>query len=897
MERKSPLKWLSFVPIALIVAVVIYALIMGPPRPRPQTPKDAFTLLYTGNLQGKLLRSTSLEAVDGATPADFARLYSSLSRLKAEAEGRGEPVIIVDLGNSLCGDEDIARRMKGIPMKRLMAEMPYAGMLLRQDDFALGIDSLLQMPEKIACLGLKMPEKDEPGKSPEFLKPVIHRQCPGYDVAIIGMFQPPGPDHRDDEALLKSTLANTKADCRIVLADVPNPTLLARRLEGADLIVNARFCPDIPQSRIGPRIRGDLHPAIAPAVDGRFFIGVARFVRFKGWNGWRVEGAPVQIADTGDVPPGGILNITIDACQNMDLAYKGRYQAIYENFAFWAPKKVDAGKLAFLMSQAYTEYTGSDGTIIDRSKLKLPADSCWGSRQILDMPGKTMHIRIRNLDSSQVDAALKLHKNVTFEGFRPDGGKMQVAVDDDWPGESVPVTVPGNFILLDYVRRHRGAIYIQLGGDAALAQACGLMDDRKYDEAAALFEGALKKGKTTEPRDCRMLLGMCRFKNGEFDKALAVWNEAASADPGVKRVLSAAPGQKPSAKPAAAAASHPWPKFRGDAANTGRTAIAGPQNALLRWRFTAPGKIISSPAVAKDDTVYTGCEDGHLYAIGPGGKLKWKFKTGMPIRSTPAIAPDGTIYVGSDDNHLYALDPAGNLKWKFKGGFFFSSSCAIGKDGTIYAGNEDFTFYAISPNGKEKWRYKAEKLIHSSPAIARDGTIYVGSEDHHLHAFSPDGKLKWKFKTDHQVNSSPAVGDNGAVYVGCEDNYLYAVSPGGTLLWKAATGNYITSSPALGKDGTIYVGSEDNHLHAFSPDGKLKWKFAAKGEVISAPLVDGSGNIYFGSDDGNLYCVDPSGKQKFVFAARDPIMCSPAIGTDGTLYVGSEDKNVYAIGQ
>ena len=116
------------------------------------------------------------------------------------------------------------------------------------------------------------------------------------------------------------------------------------------------------------------------------------------------------------------------------------------------------------------------------------------------------------------------------------------------------------------------------------------------------------------------------------------------------------------------------------------------------------------------------------------GTLKWKYQTGNRVLSSPAIASDGTIYVGSDDNYLYAINPDGTLKWRYQIGWKVESSPAIASDGTIYVGSDDNYLYAINPDGTLKWQYRTGGDIHSSPAIASDGTIYVGSYDNYLYA-------------------------------------------------------------------------------------------------------------------------------------------------------------------
>lgn len=149
----------------------------------------------------------------------------------------------------------------------------------------------------------------------------------------------------------------------------------------------------------------------------------------------------------------------------------------------------------------------------------------------------------------------------------------------------------------------------------------------------------------------------------------------------------------------------PWPMFSHDVRHTGRSPYDTSMNeGIERWKFEAE-PIISSPAIAKDGTIYIGscisCETlrGTLYAINPDGTLKWRFETSNSIDSSPAIAKDGTIYVGDDDGYLYAIYPNGTEKWSFgiHGNTF--SSPAIGSDGIIYIGSNNGKLYAVYPNG------------------------------------------------------------------------------------------------------------------------------------------------------------------------------------------------------
>jgi len=358
-------------------------------------------------------------------------------------------------------------------------------------------------------------------------------------------------------------------------------------------------------------------------------------------------------------------------------------------------------------------------------------------------------------------------------------------------------------------------------------------------------------------------------------------------------------GISPTPKPTPSGlANSPWPVFHHDLQHTGRSPYTGPTSARVEWTYTAGSYVNSSPAIGTDGTVYTGSEDGKLYAISPEGSLKWSYLTGGGI-SSPAIGADGSVYVGSSNGRLYAITSNGLLKWSNTLGGRILSSPALGDDGTLYVGSENGSLYAINlDSGSSRWSYTTGGHILSSPAIGTDGTVYVGSWDNKLYALDPNGSLKWSFTADGGIHASPAIGVDGTIYVGSQNRKFYALNTNGSLKWSFTAGNSFHSSPAIGVDGTVYVGSWDNKLYALNPNGSLKWSYATgAGIQYSSPAVGADGTIYVGSADNKLYAINPNGSFKWSYVTGGGIYySSPAIGADGTIYVGSSDGKLYAIG-
>ncbi len=340
----------------------------------------------------------------------------------------------------------------------------------------------------------------------------------------------------------------------------------------------------------------------------------------------------------------------------------------------------------------------------------------------------------------------------------------------------------------------------------------------------------------------------------------------------------------------------------------------GQADGSKNWAFSTmstaiQGNILSSPAIAADGSaIYIGVEigasttaspAGKLFAIAPNGSPKWVITKSDWIDSTPAVAKDGTIYFGCWDGNLYAVNPDGTAKWQYQLDAFASASPAIGADGTIYIGTGSGSLYAINPDGSFKWLYPTLYWIDSAPAIAPDGTIYVGSEDNSFYAINPDGTQKWRYMTGSDIVSSPAIAADGTVYFGSRDQNLYALTPSGSLKWSFATTDLIDASPVLGPDGTIYFATTGGRVFALKQDGTPKWEYPAAtatalSSIYSTPAVRADGSVVFGTSDNAVYALRPDGTLLWQAPIGDWADSSPAVGSDGTIYIGCTDKNVYS---
>lgn len=360
----------------------------------------------------------------------------------------------------------------------------------------------------------------------------------------------------------------------------------------------------------------------------------------------------------------------------------------------------------------------------------------------------------------------------------------------------------------------------------------------------------------------------------------------------------------------------PWPTFRRDHRNTGRSPLRARYAGDQPWCFPTGKGIFSTPIIDGRGWVYVGSADHYFYALDAAGAERWRCATGEIIDSAGALLAGGDLVFPSGDGCLRRLEAeTGAQRWAVeapRAGYnnWWEGNIAVGPDGTLYAGNTNFNYYAVTPDGRLKWTYPTGANAWSCAAFADDGTIFWGSNDTLVRAVAPDGRERWRTRTLGFIAASAALGPDGTVYIGSFDSYLYALDPAtGRVRWKFKTADHIYSSAAVGADGRIYVGSTDGCLYALGADGRRLWRRDLGAPIRSSPALGrapaGEGWIvYVGAGDGRLYAVaaaDGAPRWSFDTTPADPelrdrndLNGSPALGRTG-VYIGGEHGQLWYV--
>ncbi len=363
----------------------------------------------------------------------------------------------------------------------------------------------------------------------------------------------------------------------------------------------------------------------------------------------------------------------------------------------------------------------------------------------------------------------------------------------------------------------------------------------------------------------------------------------------------------------------PWPKFRRDAAQTGRSPVRPSTSGGRRWVFPTGKGIFSSPVIGHDGRVYVGSADRSFYALERDGTMAWAFATGEIIDSAALLDDAGAVYVGSGDGRLYARRAdSGEPLWTFQadppattGAFidWFEGNVAIGPDRVLFVPNDNFFTYAIAADtGAVRWRFRTADQTWSLPAIDVDrGLLYMGNNNL-LALLGPNtfaidavtGAVRWRHATDGTIAASPMLTPDGLVVVGGFDGWVRAYeAASGTERWAFGARDHIYASPGLLPDGAIVQPAADGSIYALDPaNGALRWQFDTREAIRSSPAIDAEGNVYVGSGEGRLVVLKADGTLRWslqlIDQPRDDLNASPALGHDAIVLAG-ESGEIFSV--
>ncbi len=303
-------------------------------------------------------------------------------------------------------------------------------------------------------------------------------------------------------------------------------------------------------------------------------------------------------------------------------------------------------------------------------------------------------------------------------------------------------------------------------------------------------------------------------------------------------------------------ADSPWPMFRADPQNTGRSKFLGPQLGTIEKSIDAYNLQSSAVIDGSNNLIFIetlpSAIINHYNLIN--GRAK-KDTIGFDNFTTAVVGSQNSFYVFSEP-YLIKYDLNGSLIWSLTlNSSTLSASLQIDKEENIIYIGDDRTINSISKDGQLNWSVAESRLLinpYHAPAFSPDGKIlYLQGESVSLIAFDIEQQMiKWVFGNE-RLASGPVVDSQGNIYITPSQNSgshvtLFSLTNSGNLRWNKDlfAGNYTSEEPSIDKLGNIIIGLGDS-LYSFDHLGNQNWK-TFLGNNISAlsPVIDNEGNIF-----------------------------------------------------
>ena len=368
-------------------------------------------------------------------------------------------------------------------------------------------------------------------------------------------------------------------------------------------------------------------------------------------------------------------------------------------------------------------------------------------------------------------------------------------------------------------------------------------------------------------------------------------------------------------------AKSPWPMYRHDPQNTGRSPHPGAISGTIVSKLSSHNSQ-SGIIAGLDSTLFFHHEISgvsYFQATDLIGNIKWSKRVHREPSAVSVVLYDGSIVtIGLEDGEFIRLTADGDTVWQCiidTDHDLWAANCgiSIGLDTTIYYVTSDrYRLVAISSNGNLKWSINDDRIYTNYtnfPVFSPDGkTLYLnGHNGVALVAVDIETRaISWTYGRE-PLECAPMVDNEGHIFIYNAGGYssleegdfaFVCLNPDGSLRWKFTLKRKDTyeRNPAIDWEGNVYWGTDT--LFSFTNDGKFRW--ALPGKRISCALtIDGNNNIY-GFKWGDYltgYCVNSSGNLVWDMNTMELTRLggSPIIANNSVLIPGWRSEWIYVI--
>jgi outer membrane protein assembly factor BamB len=220
----------------------------------------------------------------------------------------------------------------------------------------------------------------------------------------------------------------------------------------------------------------------------------------------------------------------------------------------------------------------------------------------------------------------------------------------------------------------------------------------------------------------------------------------------------------------------------------------------------------------------------------PALESLWTYPTGGRILSSPVLGVDDTLFALSEDRYVYAFKIDGTALWRHHLNMRPSSSLSVGPDGSIYTVGRPGVLVSIQPSGNENWRFTLDFQPLGDPIASSNGLVYIGGADK-LYALSYRGNLVFAKDLPSEI-TVPPIFDRGKLFAADADGVLYGLNAAGDLLWsRQSQGSF--SALAIDRAGYLWAGTREGYIYRYDDEGGLILSLQAPVPIEYLVIDDG----------------------------------------------------------
>ncbi len=344
-----------------------------------------------------------------------------------------------------------------------------------------------------------------------------------------------------------------------------------------------------------------------------------------------------------------------------------------------------------------------------------------------------------------------------------------------------------------------------------------------------------------------------------------------------------------------------WPMGRGNAAGTGATQDALPEELELLWQVDLEGLGFDAGPIIADGKVFAADHDGRVISIDlSSGKELWRIELDTGFVASPAY-DRGMLFVGDYDGTLHALDASnGQEKWTYRTELEIDASPNFYGDTVLFT-SQDGTLYAVGrETGDLVWKYQTGDQLQCGATLIGDLT-FLGGCDAHLHVVDvkTGTAVGEPIAIDAPTGSTPAAYGN-SVFVPTYAGELFAFTvPAPKRLWRfkdEKLSHEFKNSVAVADD-LVVATSRNKRLFALDiKNGEVRWVKTLRKRSDGSPTIAGQ-TVVIAAADGRIITFDlKTGEEKWMFEVKGGFIGSPA-AADGKVVVASDRGTIFCFGE